>query len=75
MCFTSVKGLPQRTDRTLSPAHADNPGIFYLTAPQNTMVLVAADGFVTFVHDDCNTGGTDPSYWNYTSFIATMHSN
>lgn len=43
--------------------------------PQNTPVFAAADGLVTFVKDDSNVGGTGPSYWNYTNFIAIMHSD
>ena len=44
-------------------------------APQNTPVLAAADGKVTYVKDDSNVGGSDPSYWNYSKFISITHKN
>ncbi len=43
--------------------------------PQDIPVLAAADGTVTYVKDDSNVGSPDPSYWNYTNFIAIMHNN
>ncbi len=43
-------------------------------APQNTLVIVAADGEVIFVSDDSNVGGPDPLYWNITNFITIRHS-
>src|SRR3982750_4243637 len=64
------KSSLQKIDRTTSPAH-----IFSLRnaidfiAPQNTPVLAAADGIVTFVKDDSNIGGPYPSYWDSTNFI------
>ncbi len=70
------KNLLQRIDRTSSPAHVGNlRNAVDLIVPQSTPVLAAADGVVTFVHDDSNVGGPDPSYWNYTNFITIMHSN
>ena len=70
------KSLLQRIDRTSSPAHVGKlRNAVDLIASQNTPVLAAADGVVTFVHDDSNVGGSDPSYWNYTNFISIMHSN
>ncbi len=68
--------LLQRLDRTSSPAHIGklrNAIDFF--APQNTTVLAAADGKVTYVKDDSNVGGSDPSYWNYSNFISIMHQN
>ena len=63
----------QRIDRTF-PAHVGclRNAVDFI-APQNTPVLAAADGKVTYVKDDSNVGGLDPSYWNYTNFIAIMH--
>ena len=70
------KNLLQRIDRTSSPAHVGNlRNAVDLIAPQSTPVLAAADGVVTFVHDDSTVGGADPSYWNYTNFITVTHSN
>ena len=69
------KNLLERIDRT-SPAHVGNlRNAVDLIAPQSTPVLAAADGVVTFVHDDSNIGGSDPSYWNFTNFITIKHSN
>ena len=44
-------------------------------ADEETSVLAAADGIVTFVKDDSNTGGSNPIYWSHTNFIVIMHSN
>ncbi|HEY7107787.1 MAG TPA: M23 family metallopeptidase [Nitrososphaeraceae archaeon] len=43
--------------------------------PENTPVLAAANGIVTYVKDDSNIGGPYPAYWNYTNFIVIMHAN
>jgi murein DD-endopeptidase MepM/ murein hydrolase activator NlpD len=70
------KDLLQRIDRTSSPAHVSRlRNAIDQIAPQNTPVFAAADGMVTFVKDDSNVGGPDPSYWVYANFISTMHSN
>ncbi len=70
------KYLLQRIDRTSSPAHFGKlRNAIDLIVPQNTPVFAAADGVVTFVKDDSNIGGPDPSYWIYTNFIAIMHLN
>jgi murein DD-endopeptidase MepM/ murein hydrolase activator NlpD len=42
---------------------------------EQTPVLAAADGIVTFVKDDSDLGGPNPIYWNHTNFIVIMHSN
>ncbi len=68
--------LLQRIDRTSSPAHVGNlRNAVDFIAPQNTPVLVAADGEVVFVSDDSNVGGPDPLYWNTSNFITIKHSN
>ena len=70
------KNLLQRIDRNSSPVHFGSlRNAVDLVAPQSTPVLTAADGVVTFVQDDFNVGGADPSYWNYTNFISIMHPN
>jgi murein DD-endopeptidase MepM/ murein hydrolase activator NlpD len=70
------KNLLQKIDRTSSPAHIGKlRNAVDLIAPQNTPVLAAADGVVTFVQDDSNVGGSVPSYWSYTNFISIMHPN
>jgi murein DD-endopeptidase MepM/ murein hydrolase activator NlpD len=68
--------LLQRIDRTSSPAHIGNlRNAVDFIAPYNTPVLASADGMITYVKDDSNIGGPDPSYWNYTNFISIMHQN
>jgi murein DD-endopeptidase MepM/ murein hydrolase activator NlpD len=70
------KDLLQRTDRTSSPAHLGKlrNAIDFIT-DEETPVLAAADGIVTFVKDDSNTGGANPMYWDYTNFIVIRHPN
>jgi murein DD-endopeptidase MepM/ murein hydrolase activator NlpD len=66
----------QKIDRTSSPAHVFSlRNSIDFIAPQNTPVLAAADGIVTFVQDDSNIGGPYLSYWDYTNFITIEHSN
>ena len=68
--------LLQRIDRTSSPAHVGNlRNAVDFIVPPDTPVLAAADGTVTYVKDDSNVGGPDPSYWNYSNFISIMHQN
>jgi murein DD-endopeptidase MepM/ murein hydrolase activator NlpD len=52
------KNLLQRIDRTSSPAHMGNlrNAIDFIVYEQ-TPVLAAADGIVSFVKDSSNTGG------------------
>ena len=70
------KDLLQKIDRTSSPAHFGKlRNAVDFIAPQSTPVLAAADGEVTFVKDDSNIGGPDPSYLMYTNFIVIMHPN
>ncbi len=66
----------QRIDRSSSPAHLGNlRNAIDLIVDKETPVLAAADGIVTFVKDDSNTGGSNPIYWSHTNFIVIMHSN
>jgi murein DD-endopeptidase MepM/ murein hydrolase activator NlpD len=52
------KNLLERIDRTSSPAHAGNlRNAMDFIVPENTPVLAAAIGLVTYVKDD-------PIYWN-----------
>jgi murein DD-endopeptidase MepM/ murein hydrolase activator NlpD len=61
-------------DRTSSPAHFGKlKNAIDLALPKNTLVLAAADGVVTFVKDDPNIGGPDPSYWIYSSSVSIRH--
>jgi murein DD-endopeptidase MepM/ murein hydrolase activator NlpD len=70
------RNLLLRIDRTSSPAHIGilRNAIDFI-APQNTPVLVAADGQVVFVNDDSNIGGPNPAYWNTSNFITVLHPN
>lgn len=63
-------------DKTSSPAHTGNlRNAIDFIVPENTPVLAAAAGIVTYVKDDSNIGGPNPIYWNYTNFIVIMHAN
>jgi murein DD-endopeptidase MepM/ murein hydrolase activator NlpD len=33
--------------------------------PEDTPVLAAAEGIVTYIKDDSRLGGSDVSYWNH----------
>ena len=70
------KDFLERIDRTSSPAHVGKlKNAIDLIVPVYTPVLAAANGIVSFISDDSNIGGHDPSYWTYTNFIVIMHSN
>lgn len=70
------KDALQRIDRTSSPAHTGRlkHAIDFIVA-QNTPVLAAADGIVTFVRDDSYTGGPSIEYWYDSNFIVIQHAN
>jgi murein DD-endopeptidase MepM/ murein hydrolase activator NlpD len=70
------KNLLERIDRTSSPAHVGNlRNAIDFIVPENTPVLAAANGIVTYVKDDSSMGGPNPVYWNFTNFIAIRHAN
>jgi murein DD-endopeptidase MepM/ murein hydrolase activator NlpD len=59
----------QSIDRTSSPAHlAQLQNAIDFIVDEETPVLAAADGIVTFVKDDSNTGGSNPIYWSLTNY-------
>lgn len=66
----------ERIDRTSSPAHVGRlrNAIDFIVA-ENTPVLAAADGVVTFVKDDSNIGGPSIEYWHNSNFIVIQHPN
>ncbi len=66
----------QRIDRTSSPAHVGKlrNAIDFIVA-ENTPVLAAADGIVTFVKDDSHIGGPSIEYWHDSNFIVIQHPN
>ncbi len=56
------QNLLQRIDRS-SPAHVGNlRNAVDFIVPSDTPVLAAADGTITYVQDDSNVWGPDPSY-------------
>ena len=70
------KNLLQRIDRASSPAHMGNlRNAIDFIVDEQTPVLAADDGIVTFVKDSSDTGGSNPIYWDYTNFIVIRHSN
>jgi murein DD-endopeptidase MepM/ murein hydrolase activator NlpD len=70
------KNLLQRIERTSSPAHMGNlRNATDFIVDEETPVLAAANGIVSFVTDSSNTGGSTPMYWDYTNFIVIRHSN
>jgi len=66
----------RRIDRASSPAHMGKLryAIDFIV-PENTPVLAAADGIVTYVRDNSNLGGSEVFYWNHTNFVVIMHKN
>ena len=70
------KAKLRRIDRTSSPAHTGKlRNAIDFIVPEDTPVLAAADGIVTYVKDDSNLGGFNVIYWNHTNFIVIMHKN
>jgi murein DD-endopeptidase MepM/ murein hydrolase activator NlpD len=66
----------KRIDRTSSPAHTGKlTNAIDFIVPENTPVLAAAEGIVTYVKDDSNFGGSNVLYWNHSNFIVIMHRN
>ena len=66
----------QRIDRMSSPAHVGKlrNAIDFIVA-ENTPVLAAADGVVTFVQDGSHIGGPSIEYWHGSNFIVIQHPN
>lgn len=70
------KDALQRIDRTSSPAHVGRlKHAVDIIAPENTLVLAAADGIITYVKDDSNMGGPNMRYWFDSNFIVIQHTN
>lgn len=63
-------------DRTSSPAHIGNlrNAVDFLV-PENTPVLAAADGVVTYVKSDSQAGGPAMKYWFDSNFVVLRHSH
>jgi murein DD-endopeptidase MepM/ murein hydrolase activator NlpD len=43
--------------------------------PEGTAVYAAADGIVTALKDDSNTGGSDPKYWYEGNYVVLKHNH
>lgn len=66
----------QRIDKASSPAHVGKlRNAIDLIVAENTPVLAAADGVITFVKDDSNKGGPSIEYWYDSNFIVIEHPN
>ena len=63
-------------DNHSSPAHLGRlENAVDFVAPENTIVLAAAEGTVTYVKDDSNIGGPSVNFWAYSNFISIKHQN
>lgn len=62
-------------NRNLSPAHIGKlrNAIDFLV-PNNTPVVAAADGIVSFVKSDSSYGGPNLLHWHHSNFIVLQHS-
>lgn len=70
------KEMLQRIDRSSSPAHVGKlRNSVDFIASLGTPVLAAAEGVITYIKDDSNIGGPDPTYWPYSNFITIQHPN
>jgi murein DD-endopeptidase MepM/ murein hydrolase activator NlpD len=70
------KAKLRHIDRTSSPVHTGKlRNAIDFIVPEDTPVLAAAEGIVTYVKDDSNLGGFNVIYWNHTNFIVIMHKN
>jgi murein DD-endopeptidase MepM/ murein hydrolase activator NlpD len=59
-----------------SPAHLGRlENAVDFLAPENTTVLAAAPGTVTYVKDDSEIGGPSVNFWDYSNFISIKHQN
>ena len=56
------------TDTHSSPAHLGRlENAVDFVAPENTTILAAAEGTVTYVKDDSDIGGQSVNFWHYRS--------
>jgi murein DD-endopeptidase MepM/ murein hydrolase activator NlpD len=70
------KNALQRIDRKSSPMHIGKlRNAVDFIVRENTPVLAAADGIVTFVKDDSYLGGPSIEYWQTSNFIVIQHAN
>jgi murein DD-endopeptidase MepM/ murein hydrolase activator NlpD len=63
-------------DTHSSPAHSGKlENAVDFVAPENTIVLAAATGTVTYDKDDSDIGGPSVNFWDYSNFISIKHQN
>ena len=63
-------------DTDSSPAHAGKlENAIDFVAPENTIVLAAVEGTVTYVKDYSYIGGPSVNFWDYSNFISIKHQN
>ena len=63
-------------DTHSSPAHLGRlENAVDFVAPENTIVLAAAEGTVTYVKDDSDIGGPSVNFWAHSNFISIKHQN
>ena len=61
-------------DTHSSPAHSGKlENAIDFVAPENTVVLAAAKGTVTYVKDYSYIGGPSVNFWDYSNFISIKH--
>jgi murein DD-endopeptidase MepM/ murein hydrolase activator NlpD len=59
-----------------SPAHSGKlENAVDFVASENTVVLAAAEGTITYVKDDSYIGGPSVNFWDYSNFISIKHQN
>jgi murein DD-endopeptidase MepM/ murein hydrolase activator NlpD len=59
-----------------SPAHSGKlENAVDFVASENTVVLAAAEGTITYVKDDSYIGGPSLNFWDYSNFISIKHQN
>ena len=65
-----------RIDYHSSPAHLGRlENAVDFVVPENTIILAAAPGIVTYVKDDSDIGGPSINFWEYSNFISIKHQN
>ena len=63
-------------DTHSSPAHSGKlENAVDFVASENTIVLAAAPGTVTYVKDDSDMGGPSVNFCTYSNFISIKHQN
>ena len=73
---TAINETASKLNETASPAHSGKlKNAIDFVAPENTIVLAAAEGTVTYVKDYSYIGGPSVNFWDYSNFISIKHQN